>query len=107
MTVTFADIQAAQSRIRGQVDRTPVRRSRRLSQLTGAISDLKLDIRSAHITTFGEKVIDSFYVTDLVGQKIEDTARQGRIRKALLSVLKNDQRGATKKQAGKAAVAAE
>ncbi|RNC91423.1 [protein-PII] uridylyltransferase [Oceaniradius stylonematis] len=78
-----------------------------LSQLTGAISDLKLDIRSAHITTFGEKVIDSFYVTDLVGQKIEDTARQGRIRKALLSVLKNDQRGATKKQAGKAAVAAE
>lgn len=43
MTVTFADIQAAQSRIRGQVDRTPVRRSRRLSQLTGAEVWLKFD----------------------------------------------------------------
>ncbi|WP_306117469.1 MULTISPECIES: [protein-PII] uridylyltransferase [unclassified Roseitalea] len=59
-----------------------------LSHLTGAISDLRLDIRSAHITTFGEKVIDSFYVTDLTGQKIVDPARQGRIRKSLTSVLK-------------------
>ncbi len=59
-----------------------------LSRLTGAISDLHLDIRSAHITTFGEKVIDSFYVTDLVGQKIIDPARQGRIKKQLTTVLK-------------------
>src|SRR5690606_11618232 len=33
-----------------------------LSEITGAISDLSLDIASAHITTFGEKVIDTFYV---------------------------------------------
>ena len=59
-----------------------------LSRLTAAISDLKLDIRSAHITTFGEKVIDSFYVTDLLGQKITDQHRQGRIRRALLTILR-------------------
>ncbi len=61
-----------------------------LSRLTSAISDLQLDIRSAHITTFGEKVIDTFYVTDLIGQKVEDSARQSRIRKALRAVLSDD-----------------
>lgn len=43
MTVTFADIQAARTRIAGQVDRTPVRYSRRLSQLTGAEVWVKFD----------------------------------------------------------------
>jgi [protein-PII] uridylyltransferase len=58
-----------------------------LSELTGLISDLSLDIASAHITTFGEKVIDSFYVTDLVGHKISNATRQGNIRRKLLAVL--------------------
>ena len=43
MTVTFDDILAAQKRIAGQVDRTPVRYSRRLSQLTGAEVWVKFD----------------------------------------------------------------
>ncbi len=43
MTVTFEDIKAAQARIAGQVDRTPVRYSRRLSQLTGADVWVKFD----------------------------------------------------------------
>ncbi|MDP3803716.1 MAG: threonine ammonia-lyase [Phenylobacterium sp.] len=43
MTVTFDDILAARGRIAGQVDRTPVRHSRRLSQLTGAEVWVKFD----------------------------------------------------------------
>lgn len=58
-----------------------------LSELTGLISDLSLDIASAHITTFGEKVIDSFYVTDLVGHKISNATRQGNIKRKLLALL--------------------
>ena len=58
-----------------------------LSEITGAISDLSLDIASAHITTFGEKIIDTFYVTDLTGQKITDPARTARISDALIKVL--------------------
>jgi [protein-PII] uridylyltransferase len=58
-----------------------------LSEITQAISDLSLDIASAHITTFGEKVIDTFYVTDLTGQKIENPARQAAIREKLLATL--------------------
>ncbi len=58
-----------------------------LSELTGALSDLALDIASAHITTFGERVVDTFYVTDLTGQKIESPARIEAIRARLVSVL--------------------
>jgi len=43
MSVSFDDIIAAQQRIAGQVDRTPVRYSRRLSQLTGADIWIKFD----------------------------------------------------------------
>ena len=43
MTVAFADIQAARARIAGQVDHTPTRYSRRLSQLTGAEVWVKFD----------------------------------------------------------------
>jgi len=43
MTVSFEDIRAAQARIAGQVDRTPTRHSRRLSQLTGAEVWVKFD----------------------------------------------------------------
>jgi len=59
-----------------------------LSEITGALSDLRLDIHSAHITTFGEKVVDTFYVTDLTGHKITDPGRQKRIQKVLGDVLK-------------------
>ena len=41
-----------------------------LYELTTALSKLNLNIGSAHIITFGEKVVDSFYVTDLTGAKI-------------------------------------
>ncbi|APH70499.1 [protein-PII] uridylyltransferase [Aquibium oceanicum] len=58
-----------------------------LSEITGAISDLSLDITSAHITTFGEKVIDTFYVTDLTGQKVENPTRQEAIRDRLIATL--------------------
>ena len=59
-----------------------------LSEITGALSDLSLDIASAHITTFGEKVIDTFYVTDLTGQKVESPARIAAISRRLVEVLK-------------------
>ena len=43
------------------------------------MSELTLDIASAHIATFGENVVDTFYVTDLVGHKMTAKARQTRI----------------------------
>jgi [protein-PII] uridylyltransferase len=58
-----------------------------LYELTSVISDLSLDITSAHITTYGEKAVDVFYVTDLVGKKIDLPARQSAIRERLRKVL--------------------
>ncbi|MFN7010258.1 MAG: hypothetical protein ACK4PN_09525, partial [Allorhizobium sp.] len=46
-----------------------------------------LDIHSARITTFGEKVIDTFYVTDLVGQKVTNENRQASIAAQLKAVM--------------------
>jgi [protein-PII] uridylyltransferase len=58
-----------------------------LYDVTREISDLNLDIASAHIATFGEKAVDVFYVTDLTGKKITSTSREGAIRERLMKAL--------------------
>ncbi|MEO1719849.1 MAG: ACT domain-containing protein, partial [Pseudomonadota bacterium] len=60
-----------------------------LYELTAAISDLNLDINSARITTFGERAVDAFYVTDLLANKILDPQRKEQISERLLKVLSN------------------
>jgi [protein-PII] uridylyltransferase len=58
-----------------------------LFELTNTLSDLNLDITSAHITTFGEKAVDVFYVTDLTNKKITSAPRDRAVRERLLAVL--------------------
>jgi [protein-PII] uridylyltransferase len=58
-----------------------------LYDITREISDLNLDIASAHIATFGEKAVDVFYVTDLTGKKITSSSREAAIRERLLKAL--------------------
>jgi [protein-PII] uridylyltransferase len=54
-----------------------------LYDLTRAISDLNLNIASAHVSTFGERAVDVFYVTDLMGHKVVNGAREAAIRRRL------------------------
>ena len=56
-----------------------------LRDLTASLSSLNLNIGSAHIVTFGEKAVDSFYISDLTGQKISAPARQAAIKRRLLA----------------------
>jgi [protein-PII] uridylyltransferase len=58
-----------------------------LYELTAALSKLNLNIASAHVATFGERVVDVFYVTDLFGAKITSATREAAIRRALLLLL--------------------
>ncbi|MGH6819476.1 MAG: ACT domain-containing protein, partial [Methylocella sp.] len=58
-----------------------------LYDLTEALYRLNLNIASAHVTTFGEKAIDVFYVNSLTGGKIESPARHKQIEQALAEVL--------------------
>jgi [protein-PII] uridylyltransferase len=58
-----------------------------LYDLTTVLGRLNLNIASAHIATYGEKVVDVFYVTDLTGAKIENTNRQAAIRRAIAEIF--------------------
>ncbi len=71
-----------------------------LYDLTATISKLNLNIASAHVATFGERVVDVFYVTDLLGAQITSPTRQAAIKRALIGVF------AAREGDGKAAKAA-
>jgi len=58
-----------------------------LFELTATLSKLNLNIASAHVATFGERVVDVFYVTDLFGAKITAATRQATIKRALILLL--------------------
>jgi [protein-PII] uridylyltransferase len=59
-----------------------------LYDLTSALAELKLDIVSAHITTYGERAVDVFYVTDLEGRKLGEESRQAEVKARLEAVLR-------------------
>jgi [protein-PII] uridylyltransferase len=56
--------------------------------LTAALTSLNLQISNAKISTFGHRAIDSFYVKDQFGLKIEAESRLKAIREALMAVLR-------------------
>ncbi len=58
-----------------------------LYELTATLSKLNLNIASAHVATFGERVVDVFYVTDLLGAQIVSPTRQAAIKRALIQLL--------------------
>jgi len=59
-----------------------------LYDVTAAINGLGLKINSAHITTYGEHVVDTFYVKDIFGLKINHEAKINHIREQLLKVIR-------------------
>jgi len=58
-----------------------------LFELTRALTQLNLQITSAKISTYGEKVVDVFYVKDLFGHKVEHEQKLHDIRARLTEVL--------------------
>ena len=58
-----------------------------LYALTHEIASLNLNIVSAHVVTYGEKAVDTFYVTDLTHAKITDATRQEVVRTRLAGVF--------------------
>jgi len=58
-----------------------------LYELTRELTRLSLQISSAKISTYGEKVVDVFYVKNLFGHKVEQPPRLSEIQKSLEAVL--------------------
>ncbi|MGC1467790.1 MAG: [protein-PII] uridylyltransferase, partial [Sphingorhabdus sp.] len=55
-----------------------------LNNLALALFQSKVTLHSAHIATYGERAVDTFYVTDLFGGKIENKARLKALESRLL-----------------------
>ncbi len=60
-----------------------------LYALTQGLYELNLNIGSAHIVTYGEKVVDVFYVKDSFGHKITNPDKQQSVREKLLAIIKS------------------
>jgi [protein-PII] uridylyltransferase len=75
------------------VEVTGLDRTGLLYELTATLSKLNLNIASAHVATFGERVVDVFYVTDLMGAQITSPTRQAAIKRALIALFAADDAG--------------
>ena len=57
-----------------------------LYSLTNTFFNARVTIHSAHIATYGERATDTFYITDLTGEKIDNGPRLKALEKRLLEV---------------------
>jgi [protein-PII] uridylyltransferase len=58
-----------------------------LHDVTFAISEQGLQIGSAHVSTYGVRAVDVFYVKDVFGLKVENERKLATLRDALLAAL--------------------
>jgi [protein-PII] uridylyltransferase len=58
-----------------------------LHDITSTLTALGLQIVSAHISTYGERVVDVFYVKDVFGLKVEQRIKLERIEQRLLEAI--------------------
>jgi [protein-PII] uridylyltransferase len=61
-----------------------------LHALAHALFEARVTIRSAHIATYGERAVDTFYITDLIGDKIDGTGRLAALEQQLLAAAIGD-----------------
>jgi [protein-PII] uridylyltransferase len=58
-----------------------------LHQITKSLADLGLQIQTATVSTYGERVVDVFYVKDIFGLQIQNEVRQQTIRNRILEIF--------------------
>lgn len=56
-----------------------------LYDILTAMNDCQLQVRTAHIATYGQLAVDVFYVKDAYGHKLTHTAKQTQVRQVLLA----------------------
>jgi [protein-PII] uridylyltransferase len=61
-----------------------------LNRLARALFESRLIVHSAHIATYGERAVDTFYVTDLLGEKIDAGTRAKAVEASLLEAAGED-----------------
>jgi [protein-PII] uridylyltransferase len=71
-----------------------------LHDVTAAMSDEGVQIASAHVSTYGVRAVDVFYVKDVFGLKIENERKLNQLRDALLKALAPPEESAPPAAAG-------
>ncbi len=61
-----------------------------LNRLARALFESRLIVHSAHIATYGERAVDTFYVTDLLGEKLDSASRIKTLEKRLVEAATFD-----------------
>jgi [protein-PII] uridylyltransferase len=61
-----------------------------LHKVTRTLTQLGLQISSALVTTYGERVVDVFYVKDTFGMQVTHEGKLDQIRKTVLEVIKEN-----------------
>jgi [protein-PII] uridylyltransferase len=64
-----------------------------LYRLASAFAELGFDVRVAKVATLGGRVVDTFYVRDATGAKLEDAGAIERVRRALVARLTTEPTG--------------
>ena len=80
-------IDSAASEIATVIEVSGADRPGLLAELSRTLTDHDLSIRSAHVASFGERAVDSFYVTDRKGRKVTSDRLLDEVRAALEAVL--------------------
>lgn len=78
-----------------------------LYDVTAAMTELGLQIASAHISTYGERVVDVFYVKDVFGLKVEHENKLKQVRARLTAALEDRTADAAEPRPAADATAAE
>ena len=61
-----------------------------LNRLARAMFESRLVVHSAHIATYGERAVDTFYVTDLFGEKLAGDSRLREVEAHLLAAASEE-----------------
>jgi [protein-PII] uridylyltransferase len=64
-----------------------------LFDITATLAELDLDVHLAKVATYGERVVDTFYVRDQLGRKIEEPERIADVERAVTARLRGDADG--------------
>ena len=62
-----------------------------LHRLAHALFEQRVTIHSAHVATYGERAVDTFYITDLTGDRIEAGTRLEALEARLLDAAAGEQ----------------
>ena len=58
-----------------------------LFDITRTLAELQLDVQLAKVATYGGRVVDAFYVRDVLGRKVDDPEHVEEVKRALIARL--------------------